>query len=787
MESKKLKFFNNLSFGILLFTIFASFIFFMPYLPVTLEASKGFLVSIGATLSIFFWFVVRLGEGKFVIPKDRLIILGAVIPFIFLISSFFSSSLYVSLFGNGFEVGTFGSMLILYIIFFLSAVHFQTENKLKTFFKFLMITAFVITIFQLINFTIGFGRFLPGLLQGVSSGNLLGSWNDFALMFGLFVLLSIFSIDLLKSKLIYRIIQYFVLVLGILFLIIINMPLVWLLVGLFGVILFVYNISAGHSHSSSEQESNEKPHANGFPVASLVLVIISFIFIIGSNSIGNLISNYISLSSPDVRPSFITTSQIAYKAIKHNPFLGTGPNTFVIDWTMWKPAQISNTLFWDIDFNSGFSMFTTLFATVGVLGALSILAFLFVFIIRIIQSLKIAFKDGVLNYFIMTTLMVSLYSWIIFIIYNPNILMLILAFSSSGILIGILIYKRVIPTNEASFLNDPRNSFFSILFLVVLMMSSISLTYVYVEKFVSLIYYSKGVVANVNDIDSLSKSEVMISNAITLDKNDSYYRSLSQVYVNEISLVANNKNLSEDTLKSSLQQLVNLSQESATLAVSRNPKNYLNYINLGDVYTSLVVFGVENSYENALSSYNKALELAPNNPSIILSMANLEFINKNNDKAKEYIKNALTLKSNYIDAIFLMAQIETAEGNLGEAIKQAEYASQINPNDSTIFFRLGLLRYNNSDYSGAVSAFERAVILNNNYLNARYFLGLSYQKVGRKSDALTQFEILNKLVPENEEIKNALNSVNNNTITETEENEDTNKNTENKPPLKENQ
>jgi len=78
-----------------------------------------------------------------------------------------------------------------------------------------------------------------------------------------------------------------------------------------------------------------------------------------------------------------------------------------------------------------------------------------------------------------------------------------------------------------------------------------------------------------------------------------------------------------------------------------------------------------------------------------------------------------------------LAQIESEEGNLSGAIKQVEYAGQISPNNPTIFFKLGVLRYNSSDYNGAISAFKQAVILNPNYLDARYLLGQSYQKIGR--------------------------------------------------------
>ena len=46
----------------------------------------------------------------------------------------------------------------------------------------------------------------------------------------------------------------------------------------------------------------------------------------------------------------------------------------------------------------------------------------------------------------------------------------------------------------------------------------------------------------------------MLIKAITLDKNEVYYRNLSQVYISRINLLVNDKEVSEDTLKSELQQ-----------------------------------------------------------------------------------------------------------------------------------------------------------------------------------------------------------------------------------------
>lgn len=755
MESKRIEFFSKLSFIILLTTVFLSLFFFIPYVPVTLEASKGFLLSVGTTLSVFFWLIARLGEGKFTFPKDRLILFAGVIPLVFLVASFFSSSLYRSLFGSGFEIGTFGSMLILFVLFFLSSMYFQTEKRLWYFFGALFLGGLMLSVFELLNMFVGFERFLPGFLQGVSSGNLVGSWNNFGLLFGLMILLSIFTLEFLKTRGFFLFIQYFLLVTGLFFLIAVNIPLVWLLVGIFSIIIFVYSVSIQHAGVRIVHGGGEKKR---FPFSALIVVFFCLSFLIGSNSLGGLVSKYISISTPEVRPSLVTTSQIAWKSIKHNPFFGTGPNTFMIDWSLWQPREIAQTIFWNIDFNEGYSTLATFAVTTGIIGFLSWIIFFIIFVIRGIQSMRIALKDPLSNYFIMTTFMVSLYSWISIIIYTPNIIMLMLAFVSSGILIGILVYRKVVEVKDISFLNDPRNSFFAILALFSLMLVTLSVTYLYVEKFTSVIYFSKGVKAD-STIESLVVSEKNLLDAISLDKNDAYYRTLSQVYLAQMGVIVNDKNISEDALKSNLQQLINLAQNNATLAVEQNPKQYLNYFNLGNVYASLVPLSVENSYESAVTSYSKAESLAPSNPSILLARAQLEFAKKNNDEARKYVQKALDLKLNYTDAFSLLSQIELEEGNPSAAIKQVERAAELNPNDANIFFRLGLLRYNNYQYSDSVGSFEQAVTLNPNYLNARYFLGLAYQKVNRTGEALVQFKILLKVLPDNKDVKDAIDSL----------------------------
>ena len=87
----------------------------------------------------------------------------------------------------------------------------------------------------------------------------------------------------------------------------------------------------------------------------------------------------------------------------------------------------------------------------------------------------------------------------------------------------------------------------------------------------------------------------------------------------------------------------------------------------------------------------------------------------------------------------MLSQIEAQAGNLKEAILIMEQTASVSPNNFGVFFQLGLLQYQNNNFNAARTAFERAVGLNSDYANARYFLWLIYDKQGLKEKAIEQF------------------------------------------------
>ena len=182
---------------------------------------------------------------------------------------------------------------------------------------------------------------------------------------------------------------------------------------------------------------------------------------------------------------------------------------------------------------------------------------------------------------------------------------------------------------------------------------------------------------------------------------------------------------------------------------------------LGRVYESVVALKVEKADEAALNSYAEAFRVSPLDPSPFIASARVAMQIKKTDDARKYLQGALNIKPDFADALFMLSQIEAQAGNLKEAILRTEQTAVVSSNSPGIFFQLGLLQYQNNSFNAARMAFERAVGLNNDYANARYFLGLIYDKQGLKEKAIEQFAYIQKTNPNNEEVKKILSNLKN--------------------------
>ncbi len=235
------------------------------------------------------------------------------------------------------------------------------------------------------------------------------------------------------------------------------------------------------------------------------------------------------------------------------------------------------------------------------------------------------------------------------------------------------------------FLNDHRKSFFSILSFVLVVIVAAGLSFKYLERFTSVPYFQKALAAQ-----TVPDAQTNINKALALYSNDLYWRTYAQIYLINLNNLAVKGGTLSDADKADLQQSFNQAVSGSTLAINFNPKNYLNYQMLGDVYNVAASLGVKDAYDKAIQSYNLAATLNPSNPGTQLALARLSFANGKVDDAKSYANKALALKADYIDALIFLSQVAKNQGNNQDAISYAQKALAVNPTNPD------LIKYVNS-------------------------------------------------------------------------------------------
>ena len=81
------------------------------------------------------------------------------------------------------------------------------------------------------------------------------------------------------------------------------------------------------------------------------------------------------------------------------------------------------------------------------------------------------------------------------------------------------------------------------------------------------------------------------------------------------------------------------------------------------------------------------------------------------------------------------------------AISAYNNAISLDPTNPKLWVGIGSIYYRTKAYQNAVQSFARAVQLKNDYANAHYNLGLALKDAGSAADAVTQLEIVQRLIP----------------------------------------
>jgi len=743
---------ESTAFYIFLTTIIIAPLVFLPTPYVIIDAVKTVLIAMGTLISAILYGVIAYKEKSLSLPPRSIVWTSLLVIVSLIVSSYLSIHAGKSFFGQGFEINTTSFLLVVFLAGLVAFTTLQRKIERATVIYVGMAIPFIIlVIIHGLRLVFGASFLSLGILNSITT-TLVGTWYDFGSYSIVIALITLSAIIFLPLSKRIKIVYWALMLISLASAFLINSSSAWLVativfLGMTVVVSYIRSKSSDLAFSSFFKRIAWLP---------LVLCLIAALFswkgtIIAGPTITKLNASYSTLTLP-----WQLTLDVDAGVIKDNPLFGIGPNHFNKAYLAYKPIVINSTYVWSAEFNYAFSLLSTFVATQGIFGIISwglFFIFLSILGVRVLRRLP---TDSHARFVIVSSVSISAFLWIMTAVSVPSHTILLFAFIATAVGLSASIKYSILPSYVCEYKEGTMSRRLLSIGILVLVVVGVVWGFIYVKDAVALAYFGSGV-KTLNVKGDPIAADMLFGKAQRLNPSDIYLRARSEAgiaQVNKLMSTVNAKTPAADAkvIAAQMVEVINSTVKYAQAAIAYDPSNYYNYVSEARVSEIATSIRMDKAYENAINSYNSAIKVNPLNPSLYLSMAQLQASQNKLDDALKTIGVALQVKNNYLEAIFLLSQIEAAQGKLGDAIIAAQVAVQINPQNPTLLFQLGLLQYNNKDYSSAVKALEATLQIQPDYANAQYFLGLAYARVNNPEGAITQFTNLAKSNPDNQEV-----------------------------------
>jgi tetratricopeptide (TPR) repeat protein len=716
--------------------------------PVGQQKNFMFAVCVGVALLFASLAHLRLGVVRIHLVFPWLIL--GLLLLIMLVSALLSGDVKGSVWGLVFDSNSVAFMVLLSVTMLMGQIFVGSLRSISNVVLILLLSSSIV-----LGLTV-LGLFVPGLpgQSTLSSGlSLFGGLNDLAIMAGAVVVGIVATIQASTRSLTTKIFALLLMLLSTLILVVVNFSLLWYFILFFCLLSLLYLLS---------RDTWLSPEAVAeVPVSRLALMVVGFMcvvsgaFVMSGDYLGGQVSKLTGLSYLEVRPSFKATFDIAKSVYQYDALLGIGPNRFDDAWRLHKNPVIAETSFWNTSFISGNSFVSTFFVTSGLLGGLLLLVFIAFYHLVGYRLLMATRQSGSSIYFIASGLFaVSCFGWLVTFFYSPGSGVLILLAVVSGLVMAL--YASLM--NQALYIIDVRqirqHGLILIASILVVIVGAGSFIYQVGKQFTAQHIYAKaqttfGVDGNLLEYDSA------LIRAQDLFMSDFYIAERARLRLLELNRLMN---ITEPTADDG-QLFESIFREGISLldqALSLDASNPYYHAMRGSFLGLLSESVFEGVTELRVEAFARARELDPYNPEYLTLEARFLARVGDVDGARQLLRDAIRIKSNYVEALSYQAQIEIETGNTEAAIATTRSIVNINFNNPALHFQLGLLLSAVGDILGATEAFSMAVRLDRNFANARYLLAIALLDQGKIEEAILELKVVAETNQDNTELLNLI-------------------------------
>lgn len=618
--------------------------------------------------------------------------LGAVVAAVLLSTFFSSSSLWVSLLGDAGRYSAAALSIIAYAV--LSLVALATFDREEAFAGVLGVLGAhaVLVVVALLHF---FNVFvLPGAFTEQEAFNPLGSLFALATWCGVMLPLILGLADVAQKRWV-KVMSWGMFAATLLVLLAVDVQRAWIIVAisLFAYVVFVFvgtkvGWPARHANGG---DSGKHGARVVIPVFMIVLALFAAV------SPGALTVPLVEVPF-EVLPSWQVSGQVVTETVQASPVFGSGPETFPYAYGEYKPAAVNSTRFWGINFVDGQSEALGWAATLGVLGAAALLAFL-------VLAIRAARRKGGVSANALTRGLGA--TWVgvasAFFVATLNVPLFLLFWTMPILFLVLLGAERA----TYIFKEGSRSAFVAFILSLILLLVAAGTMYGVVQRWRAEASF---VAASAEEEGSDIPREEQIrrvARAIDIQPYEArYYHTLAKLLGSEANeMVAGTQQgggLTQETI-SRIEERTAQAVQAMERAVALDPRNTAYLATMGELYTQISSY-VEGALGRAQATYRKAATFEPVNPLFRTQLAQLylveaDFFNNQNvrggekiEQAREELERAAELNPRYANALYLLGLVYERQGQQGQAIAAFERVAELNPDNALIQVMLENLR-----------------------------------------------------------------------------------------------
>ncbi len=737
-------------------------LFYFPGLSDALELPKQSFLILATTVAVLAWLGKMLVTRRLEVRRSILNLFLGVYLVLYAASVWLSKNHYVSFVGDfGQEKAGLVSVFCFALMYFVAINVLRDSKDVKKALNWMGLGALLALIFA-VGQALGL-KILPGIGARGSAFNTVGTTNAVG-VYAAMAMTLVMGLMLLPTKgeklaTLRKVLMGVLLALGALYIAALQFWALWLMLIVGCAVLVAYGML--------KTDRDMQITMLAVPMAAMVVGAL-FIFI----------RFPISLNLPaEVMPSLRASWSVSREALANQPLFGSGPGTFLYDYTQFRSKDLNTTNFWSVQFDRSASRILTMLATIGILGLAAFLLMVVFLSVRTKMKLWRGHEDWLVTlaaYAAWSTLLVGK------VLYSSNMTLEFAFWMLTAMLVSLQWHGR----SEARFDQSPRAALGLSFLFIVAVIFSIAGVYLQGQRLVAETHYQRGVTADVTKKEGADLASKELLRASQLNsQNDLYFRGLSQSLAMQANLVASaaGANPTEDQARQVTLLAAN-AVNAGRRATELNASNVQNWSSLAGMYRDLGP-SVDGAVDAAISAYQQAIKLDPNNPTYYTELAKIKInvaedarVKIGNGKdlkeeqkaalqktmtdaqkaARENLDKALELKQDYAAANYWTAVLLQSEGKSDEAAAKLESVRNANPNDLGVGFQLAILYYQNHQTDKAIAELQRLIGIEPQYSNARWYLAAMYEEKGNLDGAIAQIEEVLKANPGNADVQKRL-------------------------------